>query len=58
VIWTKERRGRRFHDFGINWQLIYKRGGKLTLAIIALHIAAALKHHFFDRIATLKRILS
>jgi cytochrome b561 len=44
-------------DFGINWHMIHNWGGKLVLALIALHIAAALKHHFFDRDDTLKRML-
>ncbi len=28
------------------------------LAVVALHAAAALKHHYVDRDATLRRILS
>ena len=44
-------------DLGINWHFIHNWGGKLVLALIALHIAAALKHHFFDRDDTLKRML-
>jgi cytochrome b561 len=44
-------------DFGINWHLIHNWGGKLALAMIALHVAAALKHHFHDRDTTLKRML-
>lgn len=44
-------------DFGINWHLIHNWGGKIVLAIIALHIAAAFKHHFFDRDTTLRRML-
>ena len=44
-------------DFGINWHFIHNWGGKLMLAFIALHVAAALKHHFFDRDNTLKRLL-
>ena len=44
-------------DFGINWHFIHNLGGKLTLALIAVHAAAALKHHFFDRNDTLKRML-
>lgn len=43
-------------DFGINWHLIHNWGGKLMLAFIALHIAAALKHHFYDRDTTLTRM--
>jgi cytochrome b561 len=44
-------------DFGINWHLIHNWGGKLVLALIVLHMAAALKHHFYDRDNTLKRML-
>lgn len=44
-------------DFGINWHMIHNWGGKLALAIIAVHVAAALKHHFFNRDDTLKRML-
>ncbi len=44
-------------DFGINWHLIHNWGGKLVLLLIAVHAAAALKHHFIDRDDTLKRIL-
>jgi cytochrome b561 len=44
-------------DFGINWHLIHNWGGKLVLALIALHIAASLKHHFYDGDNTLKRML-
>ena len=44
-------------DFGINWHLVHNWGGKLVLALIALHVAAALKHHFYDRDTTLKRML-
>jgi cytochrome b561 len=44
-------------DFGINWHMIHNWGGKLVLALIALHVAAALKHHFYDKDNTLKRIL-
>lgn len=44
-------------DLGINWHLIHNWGGKLALALIAIHAAAALKHHFYDRDDTLKRML-
>ncbi len=44
-------------DYGINWHLIHNWGGKLFLALIALHAFAALKHHFIDRDDTLRRIL-
>ncbi len=44
-------------DYGINWHLIHNWGGKLVLVLIAVHAAAALKHHFYDRDDTLKRML-
>ncbi len=44
-------------DFGINWHMIHNWGGKAVLTLIALHIAAALKHHFYDRDDTLMRML-
>ena len=44
-------------DFGLNWHLIHNWGGKLVLALIAVHAAAALKHHFYDRDDTLRRML-
>ena len=44
-------------DFGINWHFIHNWGGKLALALVALHVAAALKHHFYNRDDTLKRML-
>ena len=44
-------------DLGINWHLIHNWGGKLVLALIALHVAAALKHQFYDRDATLQRMM-
>ena len=44
-------------DFGMNWHMVHNWGGKLVLALIGLHIAAALKHHFIDRDDTLKRML-
>ena len=44
-------------DFGVNWHLFHNWGGKLVLALIVLHAAAALKHHFYDRDDTLKRML-
>ena len=44
-------------DFGINFHLIHKWGGKAALALIALHILAALKHHFYDRDNVLRRML-
>jgi cytochrome b561 len=44
-------------DFGINWHLIHNWGGKLVLALIVVHMAAAVKHHFYDRDETLRRML-
>lgn len=44
-------------DFGVNWHFIHNWGGKLVLAFIALHVMAALKHHFYDKDDTLKRML-
>ena len=44
-------------DFGINFHFIHKWGGKAVLAIIAIHVLAALKHHFYDRNAVLTRML-
>jgi cytochrome b561 len=43
-------------DLAINWHRIHNWGGKLVLALIALHVAAALKHHFYDRDDTMKRM--
>lgn len=44
-------------DYGINWHRIHNWGGKFVLALIVLHVAAALKHHFWDKDDTLKRML-
>lgn len=44
-------------DFSINWHIIHNWGGKLMLAFIAFHVAAALKHHFHDKDKTLRRML-
>ena len=44
-------------DFGINWHLIHNWSGKLVLGLIALHVAAALKHHFYDKDDTIRRML-
>ena len=44
-------------DFGINFHFIHKWGGKAVLAIVALHIVAALKHQFYDRDNVLRRML-
>ena len=44
-------------DFGINFHFIHKWGGNAALVLIALHILAAMKHHFFDRDDVLVRML-
>lgn len=44
-------------DFGINWHLIHNWGGKLMLVLIVLHVAAAIKHHYYDKDKTLMRML-
>jgi cytochrome b561 len=44
-------------DLGNNWHLIHSRGGKLVVARIALHVAAALKHHLYDKDLSLKQML-
>jgi cytochrome b561 len=44
-------------DYGINFHVIHKWGGKAALALIALHVLAALKHHFYDRDDVLLRML-
>jgi cytochrome b561 len=44
-------------DFGVNWHFIHNIGGKLLLFLIAVHVAAALKHHFYDKDDTIKRML-
>ena len=44
-------------DFGIDWHRIHNWGGKLVLLLVALHVAAALKHHFYDKDNTMKRML-
>ena len=44
-------------DFGINFHFIHKWGGKAVMALIAIHVLAALKHHFLDRDNVLRRII-
>ena len=44
-------------DFGINFHFIHKWGGKVALVLIALHVLAALKHHFYDRDDVLVRMM-
>ena len=46
-----------FPDFGVNFHFIHKWGGKAVLALIAIHVLAALKHHFYDRDNVLRRML-
>lgn len=36
---------------------VHETGGMLVAAVIALHVAAALKHHLMDKDATLRRML-
>ena len=45
-------------DFGINFHFIHNWAGKAAIALIALHVLAALKHHFYDKDNTLKRMLA
>ena len=44
-------------DFGINFHFIHKWGGKAVLALVAIHVLAALKHHFYDRDNVLRRMM-
>lgn len=44
-------------DFGINWHFVHNWGGKTALLLIAVHIAVALKRHFYNRDDTLRRML-
>ncbi len=44
-------------DFGFNWHIVHNWSGKLMMVLIAVHVAAALKHHLFDQDETLKRML-
>ena len=44
-------------DYGINFHFMHKWGGKAVIALVVLHILAALKHHFYDRDDVLKRML-
>ena len=44
-------------DFGTNVHFIHKWGSKVVMALIAIDVLAALKHHFFDRDDVLKRML-
>ena len=44
-------------DFGINFHLIHNWAGKAAIALIALHVLAAMKHHFYDKDSTLRRML-
>lgn len=40
------------------FKLLHEYGAYLLIALIAVHVAAALKHHFIARDATLKRMIS
>ena len=44
-------------DFGINFHFIHNWAGKAAIALIALHVLAAMKHHFYDKDSTLRRML-
>ncbi len=44
-------------DLRLAFRLLHEMFGKLAMALIALHIGAALKHHFLDKDATLRRML-
>ncbi len=44
-------------DFGINFHFIHKWGGKAVLALVVIHVLAALKHHFYHRDDVMRRIL-
>lgn len=44
-------------DYGINWHRVHNWGGKLVLLLIAIHVFAALKHHFYNKDNTLERML-
>ena len=45
-------------DFGLDFHFIHKWGGKAMLALVAIHVIAAVKHHFYDRDDVLRRIFS
>jgi len=44
-------------DLRITFRILHDLVGKLLMALIAVHIGAALKHHFADKDATLRRML-
>lgn len=44
-------------DLGLNWHVVHNWGGKIVLALIVLHVIAALKHHFYDKDDTLTQML-
>ncbi len=44
-------------DFGIDFHFIHRWGGRAAMALIALHMVAALKHHFYDRDDVLVRMM-
>lgn len=45
------------HDLKELFEDIHGLLGNALIAVVALHIAAALKHHFFDKDKTLRRML-
>jgi len=44
-------------DLRIAFRLLHDLIGKLLMVLIAIHVGAALKHHFIDKDATLRRML-
>ncbi len=44
-------------DLLIAFRILHDLFGKLLMALLAIHIGAALKHHFIDKDATLRRML-
>ena len=44
-------------DLRIAFRILHDMVGKLLMALIVIHLGAALKHHFHDKDATLRRML-
>ncbi len=44
-------------DLGLPFGLLHSLGGKLGIGLLILHVAAALKHHFYNRDNVLRRML-
>lgn len=44
-------------DVRIAFRILHDMFGKLLMALLAVHVGAALKHHFFDKDLTLRRML-